>query len=262
MKKHIYITAVIVLFTLTFTSCRMYSKSPKVSILTSKGILFNNEIFFIMHYKIFKQPKGIIKFPDGGLPKILIDEYYIVKYQQKYNGNPQGNKLICKIDSNYSHIDLQFVDISEYDGNLYFIIKYKNKEWKKLLYIINPKTGETIKKSKDYKIIKNNNEQNIISRKSTEEFVRFIYDYDKLGLKNPLDFMKLNDKNIKKVLLHDKLNGRMHTALIYYLIKNKKNKLLNEIEKENTDKYISGDIKYFKQGWTIEQLKEYYKSVK
>jgi hypothetical protein len=92
--------------------------------------------------------------------------------------------------------------------------------------------------------------------------VRFIYDYDKLGLKNPLDFMKLSDKNSKEMLLHDKLNGRMQLALIYYLVKNNKNKLLEEIEKENTDKYIRGDIKYFKEGWTVEQLKEYYQSIK
>jgi len=58
--------------------------------------------------------------------------------------------------------------------------------------------------------------------------------------------MKTNDKNLKKVLLHDRYNGRMHLAVIYYIIKNSKHKLLEETEKENTDNYISAGIKYIK----------------
>jgi len=204
VKKYIYITAVIVLFTLTFPSCSMYSKFPKVSILTSKGILFNNEVFFVMHYQVFRRPEGIMRFPDGGLPNILMDEYYIVKYQNKYNGNPLGNTLIHKINPDYNLVDLQSVDLSEHNGNLYFLIKYKNEEWEKALYVINPKTSETIVKPEEaYQAIESTKEPNIVSQKSTEELVRFIYDYDKLGLKNPLDFMKLSDKNSKEMLLHE-----------------------------------------------------------
>ena len=91
--------------------------------------------------------------------------------------------------------------------------------------------------------IKQENKKNIVSIRSTLNLVRYIYDYTAIGLKNPLDFMKKNDKTLKKAILHDRYNGRMHLAVINYIIKNKKDKLLAEIEKENTDKYITGYIK-------------------
>ena len=238
----------------------MYSKFPKVSILTSKGIRLNNEVYFVIHYRIFRRPEGIMRFPDGGLPKDLINEYYIVKYQ---NSNEE-NKIIYKLCTNCLVMDLHFVDVSKYNNKVYLLIKFINKDNEKeeKMYVINPQTNETVVKTKKFVFPESVDNQDIISIKSTNEFVRFIYDYDKLGLKNPLDFMNLSDKNIKKVLLYDKLNGRMQVALIYYMIKNNKTKLLEEIEKENTNKYIAADIRYFKEGWSIKQLKEYYKSIK
>jgi hypothetical protein len=241
----------------------MYSKFPKVSILTSKGIEFNNDIFFVLHYRIFKKPEGIMKFPDGGLPKNLINECYIVKY----DNNTKENSLIYKLNIDNRSINLETINIFENNGKIFFSVEYKidktkEKIQKKELYITDSETGETVIKTNSPEIVKTTNKQNVLSSRATGELVRFIYDYDKLGLKSPLDFMNLNDKNIKEVLLHDKLNGRMHIALIYYLIKNNKSELLGKIEKENTDKYINGDIKYFKDGLTTEQLKEYYKSIR
>jgi len=263
MKKGTLIIAVVVLFTMNLISCKMYSKFPKVSILTSKGIDFNNNTFFVLHYSVFRKPEGIMKFPDGGLPKNLINEYYIVKY----DNNTKDNSLIYKLNIDKRSLNLEAINVFENNGKIVFSIEYKidkttEKIQKKEFYIIDSKTGETVITTNSPEIIRNTNKQNILSRRATEQLVRFIYDYDKFGLKSPLDFMKLNDKNIKEILLHDKLNGRMHIALIYYLIKNNKTELLEKIEKENTDKYISGDIKYFKEAWTTEQLKEYYKSIR
>ncbi len=269
MKRITFFIAIFILFTSIFTSCRMYSKFPKVSIITSKGIEFNNEIYFIIQYEIYKRPKGIMKFPDGGLPKSLINEYYIVKY----NKNTKENSLIYYL--NDIKLKIESINIFENGNKIFFPVKYKvdKKVWKNTvsktektlkekIFIIDTKTDKIIVKTNEYIIDKHSDNQNIINIKATADLVRFIYDYDKLGLPSPLKYMKLSDKNIKELLLHDYLNGRMHIALIYYMIKNNKTKLLEEIEKENTDKYIAADIRYFKEGWSIKQLKEYYKSIK
>jgi hypothetical protein len=200
-----------------------------------------------------------MKFPDGGLAKDIINEFYIVKYQNI----DKENKLVYKLNIDDGLLKLNSVKVSEGGGEIYFLLKYKDKnsEWREELYITNPVTGKIIVKTKDSKKVEENIGQNIISTKSTSELVRFIYDYDKLGLKNPLDFMEINDKNLKEVLLHDKYNGRMHLAVIYYIIKNNRNELLAEIENKNSDKYIIGYINYIKGDWSVEQLKEYMKKL-
>ena len=265
-----------VLIITVLTSCRMYSKFPKISILTSKGIEINDEIFFLMRYEVYRRPEGIAKFPDGGMPKDLVDEYYIAKYKKQYEDPNKNLSLIYKLNINKgSLIDLYLIKVFENNGKIFFPITYNVDKtvWKNALLeiestkveefiIIDPKTDEITVESKDYKIDRNEDEQNIVSKKAIFDLLWYIYDYDKIGLPNPLEYIKLNDRNIKELFFNDLSNGRMHMAVLYYLIKNNKTELLDEIEKENTDKYIRGDIKYFKEGWTVDQLKEYYETIK
>ncbi len=276
MKKQALLIALAIIFNFVFTSCgTMYSKFPKVSILTSKGIEFNNEIFYIINYKIYKRPEGIMKFPDGGLQKDLVNEYYIVKYKNIHNDNTKDNSVVYKLNIDKGLLKLESIKVFEKNDKIFFPIKYRvdkivwekaisriERTWKEKLIVFNTKTDKTIVKTQDYKIENSYDNKNVKSIKATADLVRFIYDYNRLGLADPLNFMRLSDRNIRKVFLNDYLNGRMHFALIYYLIKNNKTELLDEIEKENTDKYISGEIRYFKEGWTTEQLKEYFKSIK
>ena len=109
------------------------------------------------------------------------------------------NTLIYKLNIDKRSLNLEAINVFENNGKIFFSIEYKiekttEKIQKKELYIIDSKTGKTVITTNSPEIIRNTNKQNILNSRTTEQLVRFIYDYNKLGLKSPLDFMKLNDK--------------------------------------------------------------------
>jgi len=248
----------VILLALSFVGCSTY-KTPYISINTSDGMLLNNDIYFLLNYEVFKRPKGLATIPDGGTVKELINDFYIIKYEK----DEKLIKPVYPIIQTNAELKISTAKLSKKLNNIYFLIDYSINDpsrsvWGENLYQFNTETEKTIIINDNIKNFKPDNKTKIIDRTETSKLFNHIFDYTKISLKNPLNYVKKNDKTLKNIILNKEGNEKFRLAVFGYIITKNKYYLLDEIKKDTTDKVTKSIIEQItpEQSNTTECKKE------
>ena len=215
----------------------MHSDIPDISITTSDGIINNNDIYFILNYKIFTRPQGIARFPDGGKAKLLLNDFYIMKYKK----NEKIMKPVASIVPKKIDLKLRTTKLSKKANSIDFLVSFSVNDpsrsiWGENLYKFDIETQKILIDNDNIKTFKPLEKSKIIKRKETSKLFNHIFDYTGIGLKNPMDFIKKNDRTLKNLIINRDGNERFRLVVIGYIISKNKYNLLDEIKEKNTDK--------------------------
>ncbi len=232
MKKVIY-SLFLALFLI---SCNFYTKTPVISIETSQGVTIKNNLYFMINYKLFVRPIGIATIPDGGKSKILNNEYFIMEYQK----NEKLLKTVSSIIVKKKDLMISSLKLSKEGNIINFLVSYSVQDpsrsiWGENLYKLNIE-NRNIKIIPNYKGDFNPMKKSeLIKRREINKLFNYVFDYPKIGLKDPLDYIKKDDKTLKNIILKKQGNEKFRIAVLGYIISKKKFKLLDEIKEENSD---------------------------
>jgi len=57
----------------------IYSTEVHTSFTASPGYPFHNSLFFVINYRLYRQPQGLLRFPDGGMSRTVAEGVFLME---------------------------------------------------------------------------------------------------------------------------------------------------------------------------------------
>jgi|GEM_PF-4157975 len=116
MKRLIWL----ITFLAILTSCSFYEDIPNIRYTTSEGIIKEDKTYFFLEYKIYFKPKGIARFPDGGISNYKVDKIFLI------SRNHQNKKLsvIKEVTGIYDPLSVKGMHPEKHKNNFYISLSY------------------------------------------------------------------------------------------------------------------------------------------
>ena len=110
----------LITFLAILTSCSFYEDIPNIRYTTSEGIIKEDKTYFFLEYKIYFKPKGIARFPDGGISNYKVDKIFLV------SRNHQNKKLsvIKEVTGKYYPLSVKGMHPAKHKNNFYISLSY------------------------------------------------------------------------------------------------------------------------------------------
>lgn len=227
------------------THCSLYEKVPNFCIDTTKGYKIKGACIFIINCSIYYAPKGIARFPDGGVSKNALNKYYFYKYD--YHEKRLTNIGEFVLEKNLKIISFKSSEIVVSKDNIFvYTYYYDNKTRKKNIFIYNIKNKTVRLSDKKHNAI-NFKHNNYVTITETSAFFKNMLFFKENGLPDPLSFLKTSkrDKNLFKIVLKNKGNRAFRLAIIGKWIKEKKFKIIKQLLEQYSD-YNKSVTAYFR----------------
>lgn len=221
-----------ILLILAFNSCSSYEKVPNLVFKTSKGILGQGNSYFILRYYMYRAPRGLSRFPDGGHVKIIFDKYYLMKM------NTRGVTSVAEIDTSSFH-KILFVStkLALYDESVLVRFKFyreKSVDLKETILAVNLETGNVSEVEKPG----GTESSNPVSIMKTAKPFKVFKDFEASGLPLPMGFRNGDRENLLKVIIDKKGNRQLRYALTGMLYDAKDKDALRKIVAKTTESEI------------------------
>ena len=210
-----------------------FHNEPNTNMVTSPAFSIGGRNYFLLKCKIYRKPKGIARFPDGGTSKTVFESVYLMALK---DSSPEKIADIGAVKGS-SDVYFKSSKIRGIKGGLLIKVGcYDSKAFEKkdMYFFFDAKTMKV-------SAIENQGgdwPEKSLTIGKTRGFFKNFFDFDAKGLANPLNFIAGSKKpeNLAKIIL--KSNGDRYLRLVAA------KKLIDSGNKKLLKKVITGFDKY------------------
>ncbi len=224
-----------------------YTKEVFTAFSAGPGFEYEENTFFLVNYRLYRNPLGLRRFPDGGQSKRIYEAVYLVKAKDAKIERTDRIKDFYLSDS-----DIKYTRAKMVKGRLFFLVKKTGKE---MFYHIDCSKrrikAEEISSEKGFD---GDFVEPILGL--TETKMIFKEQYRKSDIPSPLDYVKKSNKQFIKDVVSLKGDFYYRAAVIDSLSDSEVSKLQKKI-KAHEESLRKGKLDYnIYSGETKEYIKK------